>query len=112
MRTNEERIAAVHARAAELKRKSGRTRIRIAGGVSAACSLAVLVLLSVRIPAVSGSLPAGSAGPGMSASIFTGSGALGYLVIAVTAFLLGASVTMFCFCLRRRQEKKDGEERP
>ena len=45
----------------------------------------------------------------MHASIFAGSGALGYIVIAIIAFLLGVALTMFCIRLREWQERKDKE---
>ena len=46
----------------------------------------------------------------MQASIFNGSSSVGYIVIAVIAFLLGAFVTVFCFRLKKWQEKKNREE--
>ena len=46
---------------------------------------------------------------GMSASIFTGHAALGYVVIAILAFSLGAFVTVFCFRLRRQKGDPDDD---
>ena len=48
----------------------------------------------------------------MSASLFSGSGALGYIVIALLSFLLGVSVTVFCFRLKKWQDERDREDRP
>ena len=38
-------------------------------------------------------------------------GALGYLVMALLAFLLGVCVTILCFRLRRREEENDPDRR-
>ena len=46
----------------------------------------------------------------MSASIFSGSGYLGYIVIGIVAFLLGCAVTVFCFRLRKWQKDKENED--
>ena len=119
MRTHKERIAAMHARAEEIEKEQRRRRVRIAQFGTAAASFAAVILLAVFMPqfapAGPGLAPESSApaAPGdMQASIFSGSGALGYVLIAVIAFLLGAFVTAFCFRLKRWQDKKDrGEDR-
>ena len=45
--------------------------------------------------------PDGAAGFETAASMYGGSGALGYIVIGILAFLLGVCVTILCFRLRR-----------
>ena len=119
MRTNEERIAKMHARAEEIEKEQRRRRVRIAQSAAAAVSFAAVILLAVFMPQLApagdGFAPGSSApaAPGdMQASIFGGSGVLGYIVIAIIAFLLGAFVTAFGFRLKRWQDKKDrGEDR-
>ena len=44
--------------------------------------------------------------------MFSDSGALGYIVVALLAFLLGVSVTVFCLRLKKWREKKDREDLP
>ena len=109
MRTNEERIAAMHARAAELRREKRKRLTRLTGGISALLCLALVVALAACMPR----LPMASAGApdGMSGSIFAGSGTLGYIVVALLAFLLGVSVTVFCVRLRKWREDRDREDR-
>lgn len=119
MRTDEERIKAMHARAEEIEKEQRRRRVRIAQLGTAAASFAAVILLAVFMPqltqATPGSAPGNSAPAApvdMQASIFGDSGALEYVVIAVIAFLLGAFVTAFCFRLKNWQDKKDrGEDR-
>ena len=48
---------------------------------------------------------------GMSGSIFSVNDSLAFVVIAILAFLLGVSVTVFCFLWKqRREEQGSGEE--
>ena len=110
MRTNEERIAAMHARAAELGREKRRKQTDLAAAVSVVLSLALIFALSAWMPHFSAAMT--GAPDGMSASVFSGSGALGYIVIALLSFLLGVSVTVFCFRLKKWQDERDREDRP
>ena len=43
--------------------------------------------------------------PGMNASTFASSDALGLIVVAVVAFILGVSVTVFCYYMRKSKER-------
>ena len=113
MRTNEERIAAMHERAGELNRERRMRRVRILQAGSAAAAFAFVILLAVL---VSGTAPAGAdsaagAAAGLHASIFAGNGMIGYIVTAIIAFMLGAAVTVLCIRLRKWQREKDQEER-
>ena len=110
MRSNEQRIVALHIRAAELKKRSMIIRTRVLGMASGACCFVILILLANWMPGSADMLAAGKNFPDMSGSIFSDNGVLGYLVIALVAFLLGISVTMLCFCLKKRQEKQDNGE--
>ncbi len=110
MRTNEERLAAMHARAAELRRENRKKLTRLAGGASVVLCLALVAALAVWMPRLSAALP-GAPGA-MSASIFSGSEALGYIVVALLAFLLGVSVTVFCLRLKKWREDREREDRP
>ena len=110
MRTNEERIAAMHKRAGELEKENRQRRVRIIQAVSVAACIAAVIALAFFMPGLSQALVAGESQGGMSASIFSESSALGYIVIGILAFLLGAAVTIFCFRLRRWQKDKDPED--
>jgi hypothetical protein len=110
MRTNEERIAAMHARAAELRREKRKRETRIVGIEIIVLSLALVIALAAWMPRLSTAM---TGAPGaMSASMFSDSGALGYIVVALLAFLLGVSVTVFCLRLKKWREEKDREDLP
>lgn len=115
MRTNEERIQAMHTRATELDRQRRVRQVRIMQSAGAVVSFAAVIMIALfmpKLPAVGTGSPEDPAVPtgGMSASIFGDSAALGYIVIALIAFLLGVALTIFCFRLRQWQEHKDKEE--
>ena len=57
-----------------------------------------------------GAVPTLNGTGSMSASIFTDSGYLGYIVIGIVAFLLGCAVTVFCLRLRKWQKDKEKED--
>ena len=110
MRANEERIAAMHKRAAELEKENRQRRVRIIQAVSAAACFAAVIVLAFFMPGFSQAFVSGNSQGSMSASIFSESSALGYIVIGILAFLLGAAVTIFCFRLKKWQ--KDKERQP
>ena len=112
MRTNSERIEEMHRRASAFKKQQRERRVRIVQTVSAAASFAAVILLALFIPKGETFYEGASGGaqPGMGASIFSGSGSLGYIVIAVIAFVLGVSVTIFCTYLKKWKNEKDKED--
>ena len=106
MLTNEERIEAMHNRAAALSQKR-RSRQVLAAQISAAVlCLAVIVAAGLQMPGLSGNIFGNSGDAGMSASIFSGSNALGFIVIGIVAFLLGAAFTLFCVRLKKWSDNK------
>ena len=108
MRTDEERIAAMHARATELNKQYRARKVRVMQCIGAAVSVAATIMLAVFMPKITEY----NADPvsGSSASVLNNSGDLGYVVIAIIAFLLGVAGTMFCYRLREWKERKDNEE--
>ena len=112
MRPNEERIAAMHARAAELNRTQRAHKVRIMQVSGAVLACAATIMLAVFMPHIRETElnPTAGATENMHASIFASNGALGYIVIAIIAFLLGVALAMFCYRLREWQMRKDKEE--
>lgn len=111
MRTDKERIAAMHKRAAELEReKRGRT-VRLIQAASVALCVLFLAGISLAMPKLAAVSGSDAAAQGMRASIFSENSALGYIVIGILAFLLGVCVTIFCFQLRKWQKDRDSEEK-
>ncbi len=111
MRTNEERIAAMHQRAGELEREARTRKARIYGAAGLTASLAAVILLAVLIPGLIQSISTDTISNTMMASIFTSSTSLGYIIVAILAFLLGAAVTIFCFRLRKWKDE-EREDQP
>ena len=109
MRTNEERIALMHARATELNKEQRARKVRVMQTVGAVISVAAVFMLAIFLPKISQYQQ--DTASGSSASILNDSGALAYVVISIIAFLLGVAVTMFCYRLREWQERKDNEEK-
>ena len=107
MRTNEERIAAMHARANELNRAQRVRKVRIMQSVGAAVAVAATIMLAVFLPKINDFESDSVVGSGdMHASILSDSGSFGYVVIAIIAFLFGVAATMFCYRVREWQERK------
>lgn len=112
MRTDEERINRMHARAAQLNRQKRTNKVKLMQAAGAVVSFAAVIMLAIFVPQ-SEDLDSGSQTGqtgGMHASIFGDSAALGYIVVAIIAFLLGIAVTIFCFRLRKWQEEKDRQD--
>lgn len=103
MRTNEERIAAMHQRVSELKQERTDRRIRTVQYGSFVLALTVVIVIAVMMPRFSDRIVQGTIPAGMNASIFAQGEALGFVVIAILSFMLGIAVTIFCFYLKRQR---------
>lgn len=111
MRSNEERVAAVKRRTKELERESKKHRGRMVRLSSVAACLVLLVGLSLAMPGVVERFSDDALGySAMTASVFHGSGALGYIVIGLLAFALGVCVTVLCYQTRRSEQEENGEK--
>ena len=108
MRTDEEFLAAMHKRAAGIERETRGRRAKLLGGGAVLGGIAAVVLLALLTPSIqTAALPAEAS---FRASIFADAGALGYVVVGVTAFLLGTAVTVLCYRLRKNRD--DGDDEP
>ncbi len=101
MRTNEERITAMHQRADQIQ------KTRNIQFISAAMVLLCVILIAVFLPAV-GKLQLNMIPSGGNASIFYETNHLVSVVIALVSFLLGVSVTILCFYIKKVYER-DGQ---
>ncbi len=112
MRTNEERITALHMRVREMKTEKLNRRVKaawFAGSVLGFVAIFICSFMTERM--TMRMLPISTAGS-FGASIFSDSSILGFLVIGIVAFLLGITVTIFCFYLKKWGEEHDGEDLP
>ena len=122
MRTNEERIAAMHRRAAELEKNRRERVAKVLSFSSVAACLVMIIGLSFSIPRVMDTMDISGMArvmEGMNASLFATAGVLGYVVTGILAFLLGIAVTVLCFRLKMWKDEnmdlpdlKEGTGRP
>ena len=110
MRTNEERAGALHRRAAHLEREQRNNRFRMVCAVSGAVCIGILIGVAVLIPGVTAAGFSAGSPAAMNGSIFSDSSVPGYIAIAILAFLLGITVTVFCFRLKKYMDEKDRED--
>ena len=109
MRTNEERIRLIRKRTAELKQKQKRRKQRMWDGACVAACLLLVVGLGIWMPkqlASGGRQTQSSVGV---ASLVSGHGALGYILMGLLSFLLGVCVTVLLYRMRNRTKSQDEE---
>ena len=109
MRTDEELLAAVHRRSSEIRRQRRARRVRLTQALALATGAAAAVILALNIPNPHSFDPAENRAM-MQASLLADGGSLGYVAVAILAFLLGIAVALFCFYLKKN-EKEDGHDR-
>ena len=109
MRTADERVDALHLRMNTRRREKALRKARTAGASAVAVSLALVLLFAVYISRVQIQTPV-PATVGATASIFADHASLGYVVVALLAFCLGALITILCQRLKKRadEEASDG----
>ena len=115
MRTNEERAVLVRRRAREIReeqmRKKQKRRMAVLGGVSLAACLTILTVVGTAMPQIlSGFGQASVSHTSGTASLLAGSEALGYVMMAIFAFLLGVCVTLLLHVIHRRQQRQMHED--
>ncbi len=110
MLTGQERIEAMHRKAAEIETRQRMVRANVIGTLSAAASLVLIIALAVNMPLLMTGV-SGGAGSEYSGSILADSPVLGFVVIGVIAFILGALVTVLCYRLRKYNEEFGKEDR-
>jgi len=107
MRTDAERLEAMHKRAEEISTEDLDRKKKIYYIAASAVGLAAVIALAFLIPSINTNIVENSADIGMNASIFSDSNVLGYIVIGVAAFLLGIALTIFCYRIGRMQKDQD-----
>ena len=108
MRTDEERIKAMHVRAAELSRQR---KIQIVRTISVAACFVLAIGLAVFMSGLASGGLTDADPDALSASIFSGSKVMGYITIGVIAFALGVAATIFSYSLKTGKERSDREKR-
>ncbi len=109
MRTAEERIKAMHSRAAEIKKEKDQRNAKILSSATVIAGLAAVILLGILMPGLTENLTISEGYGGYSASIFSESNAISFIVIGILSFILGVCVTVFCYRLRKLSTLNDKE---
>ena len=104
MRTDEERLNAMHKRAEQIENRSRARRMWGISAAAIAASVALIVLVGMSMPGIVDGDRSLVQDQGMSASVFSSSSILGYVVIAILAFALGVTVTILCVRLKRARK--------
>ena len=120
MRTNEERTALVRRRTREIReeqlRKKQKRQMTVLSGVSLAACLAILVIVGSTMPQILSRFDQTSLShTSGTASLLAESEALGYVIMAVFAFLLGICVTLLLHVIHQRQlrqRQESGSRKP
>lgn len=110
MRTSEERIHELHDRMNTLTETKNRRRFTMVSAAAFTVCLAITVAMALMIARLPVRTP-GDIGESAAASIFAEHEALGYVVIALLAFCLGALVTILCFRIKKHMEEKQTDDR-
>ena len=110
MRSAEERISEMHKRARGIRRERNRRRFYAASACALALCLgltfAAAIDFSARMPQIS----AAGAPAGATASIFASGSVLGYIVVALLAFTLGITFTVFCVRMKKRTDREETDD--
>ena len=113
MRTTDERMTELMRRVKKAEREKARRHGAFVALGSVAACLTLIVGLSFAMPEMVETISGGAYNySGPAASAFTGSAAVGFIVIGVLAFALGVCVTVLCYRLhlRSRNDKEDGND--
>lgn len=111
MRTTEERVKLIQNRTAELKKQKVQKQRTAADALCMAASLLLIVGIGFLMPEVIGTFQTNTIIHASGAASLIGStDTLGYIVMGLFCFLLGITVTVLLYQLRRSQDEKAQKE--
>lgn len=112
MRTNEERIRLIHERTAEIRKEQKNRRRQLRTAVCMAACLLLVVGIGILMPGFIHGAAAGTVShTAGTASLVASHAALGYILMGLLSFLLGVSVTILLYRLRRHNDRKKQKDR-
>ena len=107
MRTSEERVQELHRRMEAMEKAKSRRRYQVVCAAACMACLAITIAMALVVASLPIQSPGTTTG-GAAASIFADHASLGYVVVALLAFCLGALVTVFCFRMKKHlKENQD-----
>lgn len=113
MRSNEESVAAVKQRITEIEKQKKLRYGRMIAGAAVVVSLAIIIGISNLMPGIANEIwQDGYHNTGTAATIFGGRVVVGYAIIVLIAFVLGACVTILCHRIHLfHQDGKEAEKK-
>ena len=108
MRSTDEQMNEITARAAKLRNKQALRRRVTAEGIACCICLALLLRAAAVMPAFETALR--DSADAYYGGLLLSSPSLGYVVIGVLGFLLGICITLLCVHLHAQRKEGDGRE--
>ena len=109
MLTDEQRIKAIHSRAASLEKQANTQKMRIMQTAAFAVCFGAVIAVACFMPNLAAMVEHETLINNMTASIFSDSNTLGFIVIAVIAFVRGVAETVFCYKLKKWRDNYPSE---
>ena len=111
MRTNEERAHLIRQRTAEIRKEQRRKRQHFLDAACMAACLLLVIGIGIFMPGLMADTAANSViHASGTASLIGNHGALSYIVMGLLSFLLGVSVTVLLYRLRKPKNRPRQEE--
>ncbi|MBR6474778.1 MAG: hypothetical protein IKS98_04950 [Lachnospiraceae bacterium] len=113
LKSNEQRIAEMHKRAAMIVHNEREAKAKIyyvCAGLVAAAAMFFIVFILPGISGISGAGTVNGSADVMVGSIFTDGDALNYIVVGICAFVLGVILTIFCYRLNKWKKEEPKKE--
>lgn len=108
MRSTKERMEAVEKRARVLKKEKAKKTLSATIALSSCLSLSIILILANVIPTiVNSNINNSDINTGLTASIFSNTEYLSYIIIGFLSFLLGISATILCVLIHKRSKEDD-----
>ena len=110
MRTSEERVQELHRRMNTMEKAKSHRRVQLMCAAACTACLAITIAMALIIASLPIQAPGEITGSA-AASIFADHTSLGYVVVALLAFCLGALVTVFCFRMKKHMKENQDDDR-
>ena len=108
MRKSEEQLGEILKRSVMLKEKQKDSKKILLYGMGMTLCVFLMCLTAFIVPSVIES--AGQTGAVRYGSLILSAGHMGYVIIALLAFILGILVTLFCYHIKEIRRKQDAEK--
>jgi hypothetical protein len=105
MRTTEEKLNEIKRRETHIRRRRFRRQTTVLSFASAAAAVLVIITAVGILPQIKSDF-AGNSMSAQYASAFSGNPAIGFILVVILAFALGACITLLCVKVHRYNERE------